>query len=165
MRVERFRPTERSVREVVLVVDAAPERVDYRALLRSARCVVLLAVDGVRASDGMLHRLGLALLDAGAVYFVSAGAGAGRVDAVMDDVILFGEDGATRVSTESSVILTVSEPDLDEALWFALTLAYPAEDFEDGCDTLLVVCDDEHRADAFALALADVDAFVARWDG
>jgi len=152
---------------VLVVVDRSPESFDYRSLVRSSHSIALVAIDGIRPTDGVLYRLGLALLEAGAVYFVATGPSAGRLERILDDAIIFGAGGpgdVVQLETEESLIMTVAEADLDEALWFAMACAYPAADYEATCNTLLVVCDDPALGARVSAALVDADAFLARFD-
>jgi hypothetical protein len=97
----------------------------------------LLALDARGVGDDQVIRAAERLLRQGAVFVCSWGPDCERVHDLVDQV----DAGLNPNATDDSVVLTTwhSDEPLDEALWFLLNAASPAEDYVKECRAALII--------------------------
>lgn len=100
--------------------------------------VLLLLADGSSWPDAHLAEWAEGVLRAGAVYVCCWGPGAEFVEGAFDQAARALEQDTDR---ELPVVMTSSHESetLDQALWFAATATWPAEEYEETCRSLVVV--------------------------
>ncbi len=98
---------------------------------------VFVACDARQITNNSITELADNLLTKGAVYFSTWGQDCERVNDLFDSAIIEKYPD----ETQQSVRMTTWHADksLDEALWFFLNCAFPAEDYEDECHTDLII--------------------------
>jgi hypothetical protein len=120
---------------------------------------VCLAWDAEKTSDKTLALVANWLLDAGAVYLCCWGRDCERVHDAIDDA-----DINKNPSCEPVVMTTWhSKEPLDEAIYFALNIAWPDGEYAEGCGCVLAVCVANHEmAETVRAAFADPRRFSNR---
>ena len=120
--------------------------------------VVFTALDAKGLTDVELREFARMLLDQGCVYTCSWGTDAKRVETAVDLVAM--EAALAGQPYVEDVVMTTSHEDesLDEALWFAVFVAYPS-DFE--AQAVLVISEDKWAGEIES-RLADSERWSAR---
>ncbi|HEV7504955.1 MAG TPA: hypothetical protein VGS07_08595 [Thermoanaerobaculia bacterium] len=103
--------------------------------LESKRFVLFLAWDAHNASDETVLQLARALVAEGLAYLVAWGPDCERVHDLFDRI-----DMEENVEADTVIMTTwhSNEP-LEEALWFALSSAWPAPPYDQGCAATVAV--------------------------
>lgn len=98
---------------------------------------VFLVCDATLLDDKTVIDFAQALLKKGAIYFSFWGTHCERVHDLFDLAIIQNDPD----ETDNSVRLTSwhTKETLDEALWFFLNVAFPANDYEASCHTELLI--------------------------
>jgi hypothetical protein len=98
---------------------------------------VLLACDAHNITDDVVVDLARSLIANGMRYFCSWGRDCERVHDIVDSVVIEN----AKDETEDSVIITMwfDDKSLDEALWQFLYVAFPANDYAEGCRADLAI--------------------------
>ena len=114
-------------------------------------------MDATHVDQAGVTALANKLLDQGMVYLCAWGPGSSRVHDIFDDVEIERD-----VSTDAAFLMTTwhEGEDLDDALWFAVVSAIPAEDYIETCRAVLaIVIDQPEWRERVVTALADFKAF------
>ncbi len=100
--------------------------------------VLLLIADGSTWAQSHLAEWAEGVLHAGAVYVCCWGPGARFMEGAFDAA---GRALEERAEEELPVVMTTSHEaeSLDQALWFAASATWPAEEYEETCRSLVVV--------------------------
>src|SRR5258706_6626352 len=123
-------------REVLLASPDSLAAFDARGL-PAGHCIVLVTAATHALDEATIHRFAAMLLDAGAVYVCCWGPGCERLHDLLDDAVLFRQSPVS----ESAVIMSTwhSDESLEDALFFALTAAWPSADYAVSCRKLLAL--------------------------
>ncbi len=114
-------------------LDALPQPLN----LSSPHFVCLLACDATQRNDDQLHTLANWLLSLGVAYLCTWGPDCERVHDVFD---LMAVERSIQQEREYTIKTTWhSDKSLDQALWYALEVAYPDELYAPSCHATLVV--------------------------
>ncbi|HEX8289640.1 MAG TPA: hypothetical protein VF556_16775 [Pyrinomonadaceae bacterium] len=99
--------------------------------------VLFIACDVEHLSGDALYSFAERMIAFGTVYICAWGKGCSRFDSAFDMVCVMREINEEK---EFPHIMTTwhDNQSLDEALWFALNLAYPDDEFAESCSTLVV---------------------------
>lgn len=100
--------------------------------------VLLVLADVSTWPDAHFAEWAEGVLRAGAVYVCCWGPGADRLEERIDEAA---QEIERRAGLHLPVIMTSQHESetMDEALWFAANATWPAEEYEDTCDALVVV--------------------------
>ena len=124
-------------RDLYLLGVPSLESLPERLTLATEHCVCLLASDASQLSTKLVFRAAEQLLAFGAVYICSWGPGCERVHDLFDEAVVGDGSGP---SESPSIMTTWHETEtLEEALWFALDAAAPADCFAKSCKSLVAI--------------------------
>jgi len=125
-------PTDRHL----ISVYATKLDIDFKKLrLPSKKFILLLACDKRKFHDEAILSLGRAALKAGAVYVCAWGRGCERVHDLVDRA----REEISPNPNQRTIIMTTFHKNerLEEAIWFARYVDWPADSYETTCNTVL----------------------------
>jgi hypothetical protein len=114
-------------------------------------------MDAAHVDRDRIAALGKKLIDQGMVYLCTWGPGCNRVHDIFDEVEIERD-----VSTDDAFLMTTWHEDegLDDALWFAVVTALPAEGYIETCRAVLaIVVDKPEWSNRVETALTDFERF------
>lgn len=137
MELQAFPIDEVTGRHLRLLAVAALGDVPKQLVLPSQRFVCLVALDAVNSSKTELAALANILVSSGAVYVCAWGPGCEAVEIAVD----LEDIGRNLPLIPARAIVTTSHVDesLDDAIWFALNTAWPDEEYEAECESVLAL--------------------------
>jgi hypothetical protein len=106
--------------------------------LSFGRFLCLIAGDASQTSNDVLRSFARVLIHSGAVYVCSWGRDCERVHEAVDGAALEIESDPS----DDSVIMTTwhDSESLEQALWFVLNSAFPANEYLNSCNSVLAIC-------------------------
>lgn len=158
--LESFAPGGISNRRLHLLELVYPEDLEEMELAFEGHCSVILGWDAPIADLESIARVVEALLDERAVSISCWGNHCERVHEILNDTIV----GTGESSPYSSSTMTTwhARESFEEALWYALFVAQPTDQFESTCrDSLVLLIDQSENADRARLVLEDPSRFSA----
>jgi len=148
-----------SNRSLHLLELARPEDLEEIQFGFDRHCSVLLAWNAADVSPHLVADVVEGVLDRGAVSISCWGEDCRRVHDILAESIVGPTPPVSRYS--SSTITTWHEREsFEEALWYALFVAQPTDQFEASCrDSLVLLIDQPEHAASARTALSDPDHF------
>lgn len=158
-RMQSFAPGGLSNRRLHLLELASAEDLEEISFDFGRHCVVILAWKATDASADLIAVVVEGLLDRGAVSISCWGEDCRRVHDVLTESIVGSTPPVSRYS--SSTMTTWHEREsFEEALWYALFVAQPTDQFEASCrDSLVLLIDQPAYVSTARDALSDPERF------
>jgi len=115
---------------------------------------LFLACDAAQIPDHHLIEVARSLIKEGMVYLCSWGADCERVHDLFDSAIVENDPDETDKSVKMTTWL--NNMSLDEAAWHFLNVAFPADEYWDGCKTeLFIVVGNQEWASQIRMRIVD----------
>jgi hypothetical protein len=125
-------------RDLYLVEATEPTEVMIPKLAAGKYFTAIIAWDAAGVPDELILQFARGLINEGAVYFCVWGEDCERVHDLID--LAWVGDGVDPVSDETVMTSWHDNEPLTEALWFAVNVAFPIDQYFDECRSVIGIC-------------------------